>query len=109
MVLLNIVVFKYKWLSEFCLKLSSLALDCPLHLSTTMCRKILFSSFQAQIKNFITLENLEEEIEKSLNTRISYNFAIDSKGNKYVELPDGSVAKEDKQAKAQDVQQAQSS
>ncbi len=40
---------------------------------------------------FITLENLEEEIEKALNKRINYNFAIDLDGNRYVEQADYST------------------
>ena len=38
--------------------------------------------FQEQAKEFISMDNLEEEIERVLNTRTSYDFAIDSDGNK---------------------------
>ena len=37
--------------------------------------------FQEQAKEFISMDNLEEEIERVLNTRTSYDFAIDSDGN----------------------------
>nr|KAG5707598.1 hypothetical protein BaRGS_030980 [Batillaria attramentaria] len=32
---------------------------------------------------FITMDNLDTEIEKLLNMRIDYNFAIDKQGNKF--------------------------
>ena len=35
---------------------------------------------------YITLENLEEEIEKALDTKVDYNFAIDQQGNRYLGL-----------------------
>ena len=35
--------------------------------------------------DFITAENLEMEIEKALNTTLSYNFAIDTDGSRFVE------------------------
>ena len=69
-------------------------------------RKLVLKE-KEEAKNFITMETLEEEIEKALNTRVNYNFAIDLKGNKYVELPDGTVEKEEKQS--DNVQQARSS
>ncbi|XP_067656608.1 small ribosomal subunit protein mS26-like [Haliotis asinina] len=37
-------------------------------------------------KNFITEENLDEEIEKLLNSRKDYNFAIDSSGKKVTDF-----------------------
>ena len=36
-----------------------------------------------QAKSFIDPKNLEMEIEKALNSRVSYNFSIDEKGNIY--------------------------
>ena len=36
---------------------------------------------------------MEEEIEKALNTRVNYNYAIDMGGNKYIELADMTLEK----------------
>ena len=45
-------------------------------------RYICFSPLQEDSKSFITLDNLDTEIEKLLNLRQDYNFAIDKQGNK---------------------------
>lgn len=47
-------------------------------------------------KTFIDVDRLDEEIEKALNVRINYNFAIDLEGNKYIEMSDGSIELESK-------------
>ena len=58
--------------------------------------------FQELSKGFIDPERLEEEIEKALNIRINYNFAVDLEGNRYMEMADGSIEME---TKAKDQQQ----
>ena len=45
-------------------------------------RYICSSPLQEDSKSFITLDNLDTEIEKLLNLRQDYNFAIDKQGNK---------------------------
>ncbi len=42
------------------------------------------------------------EIEKALNTRVNYNFAIDLDGHRYVELPDGNTTVQTQQAQQAD-------
>ena len=55
----------------------------------------IFLSLQEMSKNFITLENLDMEVEKALNMKSNYNYSIDLKGKKYLEMADGSVKAED--------------
>merc|ERR1712004_721988 len=38
---------------------------------------------------------VQQEMEKAMNTRINYNFAIDLSGNRFVEQPDGSVVQQE--------------
>ena len=45
-------------------------------------RYICSLPLQEDSKSFITLDNLDTEIEKLLNLRQDYNFAIDKQGNK---------------------------
>ena len=42
--------------------------------------------FQEESKNFITEETLEQELEKALDGRADYNFAIDLQGNQYFDI-----------------------
>lgn len=65
--------------------------------------------FQELSKNFITLDNLEMEIEKTLNTKVNYNFSIDLKGNKYLEMPDGSTVHDKEFSKDKQEKQSQAS
>lgn len=45
-------------------------------------------SLQEESKHFIDVENIEGEIEKALDCKVKFNFAIDLEGNKYFKLPD---------------------
>ena len=58
---------------------------------TCVCLSPCPLSLQELAKTFIDVGRLEEEIEKALNVRINYNFAIDLEGNKYIEMSDGSI------------------
>ena len=42
--------------------------------------------------SFIEPKDFDAEIEKALNMRVNYNFAIDLDGNRYIERPDGNVS-----------------
>ena len=43
------------------------------------------------MQHFVNMDELEVDIEKALNSRTTHSFAIDTEGNRYVELPDGST------------------
>jgi len=43
------------------------------------------------VKEFFDMDNLDVEIEKVLNRRVNYNFAIDLEGNRHLEQADGST------------------
>jgi hypothetical protein len=46
---------------------------------------------QAEVSSFIDMSALEMEIDRALNTRVSYNWAIDTEGRRYMEDADGSI------------------
>ncbi|ELU09197.1 hypothetical protein CAPTEDRAFT_224390 [Capitella teleta] len=50
---------------------------------------------QAVVPTFVDLSDLEREIDQALNTRVSYNWAVDKDGKRYVEAPDGSIEVQD--------------
>jgi len=43
------------------------------------------------VKEFFDMDNLDLEIEKVLNRRVNYNFAIDLEGNRHIEQADGTT------------------
>ena len=67
-----------------------------------VCAQFYFDIFPFQLdaRNFITEDTLEEEIEKALNSRVNYNYAIDLSGNKYIELADTTLEKMPKEKEA---------
>ena len=48
-------------------------------------------------KTFISEDNLEQELEKALDERHNYNFAIDLEGNQYLETSSGQLQTEEKE------------
>jgi len=46
---------------------------------------------QMHAADFISVDKLDSAIEAALDSRCVYNFAIDVKGNRYIEQPDGNI------------------